>query len=400
MNYGKIMIVMGLLGALTIFFSRCLSTHSTGDPRGDQYAGSSTCIRCHQGIVNSYAHNDHYKTSSPVDKETLGSRASYSGGKDRFYFSDSSYIRLEEKSHALFQSYFTTDQPTVSEKFDVAFGSGEKAQTYAYWKDDQLLQLPLTWFTGANVWANSPGFSARHARYGRVITSRCFECHGSYVERAFVRSGPLSVTENLDKSSIIYGIDCERCHGPAASHVQYQEANPTAKTGKYITSIKTLSRQQQLDLCGTCHSGNDQSAQRSLFSFVPGDTLSHFYFPDFGADNHEPDVHGKQVQLLRASRCFQATDMTCTTCHNPHMPETNALTAFISKCMDCHRNSAHAVNILKDNEQKKRDFNLSTSNCIDCHMPLQTSKTIYSNNGAETKNISYLIRTHKIGIYK
>jgi hypothetical protein len=75
---------------------------------------------------------------------------------------------------------------------------------------------------------------------------------------------------------------------------------------------------------------------------------------------------------------------------------------FISKCMDCHQHSIHAVTVMKDNEQKKRDFNLVSPNCIDCHMPLQTSKTIHSieQSGRGLKNIPYLLRMHKIAIYK
>jgi len=208
------------------------------------------------------------------------------------------------------------------------------------------------------------------------------------------------VTETLDRSSIIYGIDCERCHGPAARHVQYQTENPAEKSAKYIVPIASLTRQQQLDVCAACHSGNDLSPQRSLFSFTPGDTLSHFYVPEFAGDAHDPDVHGKQLQLLQSSLCYQRSGMTCLTCHNPHEPETDKLTAFVSKCMDCHQQSEHALAILKANQQKKRDFNLTGASCIDCHMPLQTSKTIYFNSGTGEKNIPYFIRTHKIAIYK
>jgi hypothetical protein len=194
--------------------------------------------------------------------------------------------------------------------------------------------------------------------------------------------------------------------------VQFQLEHPGDKTARYITRISVLTRQQQLDVCGVCHSGNDQSPQQSLFAFAPGDTLSHYYMPDFGADNGEPDVHGKQVQLLKASMCFKGSSMTCTTCHSPHEQEANKTALFISKCMECHGNSAHAAAILKDNEQKKRDFNLVAPNCIDCHMPLQISKTIHSmgwtreatgadtNQGGGLKNIPYLLRTHKIAIYK
>jgi len=397
---------------LTGLFSQCIHdrTFRGNDPRGEQYAGAAVCANCHKGISQSYGHNRHFETSSLADAGHI--RKLLAASKGRYYFGDSSYIRMEEDSYLLFQSHFVNGQKDKAGKFDIAFGSGEKAQTYASWKENQLYQLPLTWFTGFNVWANSPGFPEGHANYGRVITSRCFECHASYVSRETVPSGPLSVSEHLNRNSIVFGIDCERCHGPALEHVQFQMEHPDDKTARYITRISTLTRQQQLDICAVCHSGNDQSPQRSLFTFVPGDTLSHYYMPEFGADNGEPDVHGKQVQLLRASLCFRSSSMTCTTCHSPHEPEENKTAMFISRCMECHQNSVHAAAIIKDNEQKKRDFNLVAPNCIDCHMPLQNSKIIHStgwtggptgagtNESGELKNIPYLLRTHKIAIYK
>ena len=34
------------------------------------------------------------------------------------------------------------------------------------------------------------------------------------------------------------------------------------------------------------------------------------------------DVHGSQVELLKKSRCYQsAASMTCSTCHNVHVPQ-------------------------------------------------------------------------------
>jgi hypothetical protein len=63
---------------------------------------------------------------------------------------------------------------------------------------------------------------------------------------------------------------------------------------------------------------------------------------------------------------------------------------FIAKCVNCHQNHVHAPGVLPSN---------GDNNCINCHMPLQTSKIIYFNNGAASKNTPYFIRTHKIGIY-
>lgn len=403
MRYLRIIIVISMLMALTVFFSRCFNRNPnvSNDARGDQYAGANACMSCHQSVCSSYTHSNHYRTSSSVNVERLKELIASSSNVP-FYFSDSSYVRVEERNGALFQSGFSADKRTTSGKLDIAFGSAEKAQTYGYWKDDRLYQLPLTYYTGMHAWANSPGFSPRHARFERTIGVRCFECHASYANRVMQQTGTLTAVETLDKTSIVYGIDCERCHGPALQHVKYQQENPAVRTAKYIVPIKSLTRQQQLDVCAVCHSGNDRETQRSLFAFAPGDTLSHFYFPDFAANNSEPDVHGKQMQLLKSSMCYTKTAMTCTTCHTPHTPEEkdNRLTGFVAKCMDCHQGSSHATDVLKDNEQKQRDFNLVGASCIDCHMPLQTSKTIYSNNGGGAKDIPYLIRTHKIGIYK
>jgi hypothetical protein len=402
MSYLKTTMVSSSLLLLTIFLSKCLHNNSpvNKDPRGGQYAGAAVCVNCHRTVAGSYKHTNHYRTSSAIDNNSLKKLIVHPD--DRFNFADSGYIRLEEKDNSFSQSYFEKDGKNTFARFDIAIGSAEKAQTYGYWKENKLYQLPLTWFTHLNTWANSPGFPAGKARFGRMIESRCFECHASYVDRTFVRSGTLAVNETLDRNSIIYGIDCERCHGPALQHVTFHQEHPSVKTAGFITSIKSLSRQQQLDLCAVCHSGNDQSPQRSLFAFAPGDTLSHFYYPDFGAGagGAEPDVHGKQLQLLQSSLCFEKTDMTCTSCHSLHGPEENNTAAFLSQCMACHLNSAHAAGILKENEQKKRDFNLVGLNCIDCHMPLQTSKMIYFNNGAASKNIPYFLRTHKIAIYK
>lgn len=400
MRYFSTILTIVLLVVLTVFFSQCFlrSSSARSDPRGDAYAGAASCEGCHKDIVHSYVHNNHFSTSSVADAVQLKRMADSSPGL--LYFGDSSCVRLEGNEKAFFQSSFAGGHKIRSEAFNIAFGSAEKAQTYAYWHEGKLYELPLTYFTSLNTWANSPGFPGTSANFGRVIESRCFECHASYVRKEVVQSGPLSVSEMLDSGSIVYGIDCERCHGPAARHVLFQQENPDVRTARYITPIKSLTRQQQLDVCAACHSGNDKSVRQTLFAFKPGDTLSHFYFPEFMSERSDPDVHGKQLQLLQSSLCFQRSDMTCISCHNTHEPEKNKIGAFISKCMDCHQNSAHAVNSLKESEQKKRDFNLVSLSCIDCHMPLQTSKTIYFNNGAESKNIPYFIRTHKIAIYK
>lgn len=387
MPHKKVFLVTSLFICVAIFFIQCISGKSpVPDPRGHQYAGSASCGACHHDITDSYIHTHHYKTSAPVFQDQL--KKFIDSSNYVIYYPDSAIVRLESKDAGFFQTYIMNGKTARSEKMDIAFGSAEKAQTYGYWKNGQLLELPLTYFTSLHRWTNSPGYRTRTPYYDRIIISRCFECHASYAETDDVQTGSLQITEKLLPNSIIYGIDCERCHGPAAEHVQFHQENPGSKQARYITSIRTLGRARQLDLCASCHSGNDRDVQRSLFAFRPGDTLARFYYPSFGMDTKEPDVHGKQMQLLQASQCFSKSNMTCITCHSAHDPEENKQDVFVTKCMQCHQPSAHAV------EMKTTD-----GNCIDCHMPLQPAKSLDFSSGDQMKSIPYLIRTHRIAVY-
>src|SRR5438045_8937759 len=124
-------------------------------------------------------------------------------------------------------------------------------QSYLYGKDDHLYQLPITYFTAANAWSNSPGFPDK-VRFDRMITSRCLECHTTFIKKI---SSPEEENEKFDSQKIMYGVDCEKCHGPAAKHVEFQTQNPKINTAKYIINPAKLSRQQNLDLCALCHGG-------------------------------------------------------------------------------------------------------------------------------------------------
>ena len=356
------------------------------DPRGTRYAATNSCGTCHKDIIDTYLHTNHYKTSSATSTRKLSKLIN--GSNNKFYYADSNMVRLEEKESAFFQSHIVNGKMIRSEKLDVAFGSSEKAQTYAYWKNDQLFQLPLTYFAERQSWTNSPGYPPKKPYFDRVILARCFECHASFVSKTDIVTGPLQVSEKLASNSIIFGIDCQRCHGPAAEHVQFHQDNPSVKQAKFIVPVNLLSRQQKLDMCASCHSGNDLDVQRTLFAFRPGDTLANFYLPHFGSGKADPDVHGRQMQLLQSSKCFQESSLTCNTCHNAHEPEENKQSIFVAKCMACHETSPHAVQL------KTRG-----ASCIDCHMPLQVSKSIVFNNGTDTGSIPYMLRTHRIAIY-
>ena len=382
----KLLVLACVLISIFLFVECAGGYHTTNDSRGADYAGSKACISCHQNIAASYTHNNHYATSAKVDAPYLKDITRLPL-HDSIHYGQDQQLVISQSDNDVYQAYYRKGQLVNSEKINIAFGSGEKAQTYAYWKDNQVYELPGTYLANPKMWTNSPGFPMSNPYFKRIIPSRCFECHASYVQTKQQRDGSLlQVKELYDEASLIYGIDCERCHGPAAAHVKFQQENPGVKKAGFITSVKSLSVQQQLDMCGTCHAG-DPVALNSIFNFRPGDTLSKFYL-SFTGGSSEPDVHGMQLQLLRLSKCFQKSQLTCNSCHSPHGLETGTINPN-STCVSCHQQVIHPANV-----------KIASNDCITCHMPLRPSKSLDFNNQAGTNNIQYMLRTHRIAIYK
>ena len=86
---------------------------------------------------------------------------------------------------------------------------------------------------------------------------------------------------------MIYGIDCERCHGPSYDHVKFHKENPDVEKAQNIQIIADLNRQQRLDACALCHSGIRVGSNNNAFEFTIGDTLKQFSQPDYDEKNLE-----------------------------------------------------------------------------------------------------------------
>jgi hypothetical protein len=104
-------------------------------------------------------------------------------------------------------------------RFDMVIGSGVMGQSFLSWGNNKLYQLPITFFTAANQWSNSPGLRSDKVVINKPVTSRCLECHASYAQGI---SGPPLEPMEFDHNKIIYGVNCEKCHGPAAKHGRFE----------------------------------------------------------------------------------------------------------------------------------------------------------------------------------
>ncbi|WP_407430460.1 multiheme c-type cytochrome [Arcticibacter sp.] len=354
-------------------------------------AGSQTCRKCHAQIYDQYLQNPHQETSHNITSAEV--TPGRQPDTNTFVFNNRLKVVVEKRGKYTYQVAYLDARETVSRRFDIVIGSGKRGYTYGYWAGKKLKQLPLSFFTAVNKWANSPGFPTDRVYYDRPIGSRCLECHASFVDAQKVSASGTSVTEELDRKSLIYGVDCERCHGPAGKHVQFHIDSPEVRKSKYLVSYTSLSRAQKVDACAVCHSGNDVEQKRSTFAFKPGDKLSDYY--DAGASSivhREADVHGSHTQLMQQSKCYiKSSSMTCNSCHNTHENIKGNLAIYSQRCMSCHKETVHskatlAKGILKDN-------------CIDCHMPKQASKLISFQTAGSGDVTPYIMRTHHIDVY-
>lgn len=351
------------------------------------YVGSQACITCHSEIYDKHIHTTHYKaTQLSEEKKILGS---ITPPNNTYHYDNTYRVNVEKKKDSVYQMAYANNNFLKQQSINIIFGAGKHAQSYASWSDDIAVQLPLTYFVNKQAWSNSPGYPNKIV-FNRVITSRCMECHTTYVEIK-EKSGYI---EKYNKNTIMYGVDCEKCHGPASQHVAYQTKNPDDTIGKYIISTKTFSREQKIDMCALCHSGPMHELQEA-FRFKPGDKLSDFYAYNIVASTVDNlDVHGNQYGMLSLSKCFIQSELTCNSCHNVHENEEGQKKALSQKCINCHNNKHNSFCTIKNEPPITLE-----DNCIDCHMPNKSSNAIVFTASGTKQKEGVKMTTHLIKVY-
>lgn len=388
----KTTIAIFIIVLTTFFLTQCISHQDQQEISKNnfaKYAGSESCESCHKDIYEKHLHTEHHLTSAPVTASNI--LGSFKNGKNVFVFNPLINVTMEKRDSGFYQVEYANGVETRKEKFDIVVGSGRKGQSYLSWINNRLVQLPITYFTPAAQWSNSPGYVPTKPMFNRPITSRCLECHSTYFEKI---SDSTQRLDAFDRNKIIYAVDCEKCHGPSADHVALHTKNPNIKTAKYIVNPGKLSRDRLLDLCTLCHGGALTKTKPS-FSFQAGDTLANYFamqVPSQGAD--DIDVHGNQMGLLSLSKCFTMSNLTCINCHNVHEKEDNKVEIFSQRCVSCHNSSHDKVCKLTGTIGPA-----ITQNCIDCHMPKQLSHAVAVYLQGNEMPTSALMRTHYIKIY-
>jgi hypothetical protein len=384
----SVIICAGILGSC---FSNQKNSEAVKQVKGPSaaYLGSNSCKSCHAKIYDSYLQAAHYKTSSLVDEQRFDKIYKI---PDSVFFKKDLFIKVLKDSNRYFQTAISKGINAVNRPFDLVIGSGRKGQTFLFWNNSSIYQLPLSYSFTHNGWINSPGYPADKVIFNRMVPSNCFECHATYASQKTNETQK----EIYEKDKLVLSIACESCHGAGERHVNFHLDNPEEKTAQYILNTKKMNRVQQLDACAVCHSGLRKN-KKQPFSFVPGEKLDDYFEPSKNAQDAEKlDVHGNQYGLLANSKCFKKSmQMNCSTCHNVHQNERNSKEVFVQRCMSCHSENKNTFCTVKNVEKPTL-----MGKCIDCHMPLQASNQIVFETGIRKKTQFDSIRTHNIKIFQ
>ncbi len=357
---------------------------SEGSHAASEYLGPESCRECHAAYVDSASATAHYRTCQIANAKSLPD--AFAEGKNNLpTASPQMFFEMSQSGESFYQSVVVQRRGQHfehKERIDIVTGSAKYGQTFLYWKNQCLYELPVSHFTDLNEWINSPGYLDGVANFARPISARCLECHTTWIEQ---KGSPFN--RFLEKPSVL-GITCEKCHGPGREHVEHHRGQPDDKVARHIVNPGNLPREYSMDVCSLCHSGAGEPLQDS-FTFRPGDRVADFVMISPETESGPGGVHSANQQARMAlSKCYQqSNEMQCTTCHNPHRQERGDVKLFVERCLKCHETQDCSVVVKQGAAAEDR--------CIDCHMPRRSDSQMPMQKQNEV--FRPMLRDHLIG---
>ena len=367
---------VALAGAAVFFALRIPARTQPTTQAESGYVDATACAGCHAEIAKSYLLTGmgrslyRPRAENQVEDFKTHNRV-YNRASDRYYTMLERDGKWYQRRH---QIGFDGKEINIVEKaVDYVMGSGNHVRSYlSRTVQGTLVELPVSWYTeNGGYWAMSPGYDrANQEDFRRTIISECLACHTGYPAPA--QGFNLTTNEPVFGDRIPEGIDCQRCHGPGRAHIDAAGSGHASLESirAAIVNPAKLNRDRQLEVCMQCHLETThfplpnqivRYSQRP-FSYRPGEPLGDYelffdHAPGTGYDDTFEIVHA--AYRLRKSACFQASQMTCTTCHNPHsIPrEEEAAEHYTAVCRNCHA-TAHEAKMPT-----------GANSCVECHMP-------------------------------
>ena len=359
--------------------SRFLNTKSTA------YVGSDACVGCHETEAEGYQQTGMARSADLVSaaNEPAADVVEHSLSHRR-------YVIAHESDQVWHREYAWSNQDDekgellAEHVMKYRIGSGRHARTYLAEIDGFLVESPVSWFANQSHWAMSPGYDVPEQQgFERGVDQSCLRCHVGRSQ---------AVENTLHRMQIIEAsIGCERCHGPGEQHVKAHSSTDTVDLDSAvdwtIVNPKHLSRELSDNICGQCHFHAAVSLafpHRSIDDYRPGLPLDQFRV------DYQPEVADSRMTVvghldqLQQSKCYQQSEMSCVTCHNPHaLPSTaEKFEYYRNICVSCHQPDHCRLSVSERSQSEPAD------NCMVCHMP---------QSATDIRHVAFT--HHRIGIH-
>jgi Flp pilus assembly protein TadD len=378
-----ITLVIGALLVAVVIYGIVVVNHrhsKANEPNpeaSNEYVAPQICGTCHADIAATYGQTGMGRSFHKAGSRPL--EADFKSKNTLIHSLSGKTYKMVERDKVYFEERQTVGFGGQSEDYerqiDYVIGSGNHARTFLHrTPEGRLIELPVSWYAeNGGHWGMSPGYDqAGQMDFRRAIGKECMFCHNGYPESD---PSPSNLTDGaIFAAKLPEGIDCQRCHGPGAEHVRLvQSGGDVAAIKAAIVNPARLSRERQLDSCRQCHlettslplPNSIRKYTRAAYSFRPGEPLTDYtvYFdhkPGTGYDDRLEVAH--QAYRLEKSQCFLKSEMTCTTCHNPHnVPRgEEAVKHYVAVCEGCHTGAHPKV--------KGEPAVSAQSDCLTCHM--------------------------------
>ncbi|MDE0395485.1 MAG: tetratricopeptide repeat protein [Gammaproteobacteria bacterium] len=309
----------------------------------DEGAGADVCAACHADIALAQAEHPMAQTAGVVTQAT----------RDR-WFSQEMLARTiswpaEIGAQPAYEIQadggvrFTAPGGDPREvPVDAVFGSGLRGLTpVSFAAGRRLRELRLSFSHARDGWFPTPGGEEDEDALGNLDTTEesanCIGCHATAL--AWDDDG------RFDPHEAVLGVSCERCHGSGIAHVEAQSAGGDPGS---IFHPGRLAPADQVAFCGQCH--------RQPTDFEPREILAR-----------DPLLARHAGASLMMSACFREsapeTTITCTECHDPHLPDPAGPARTRAVCSRCHEGvpSLHRHTVVT-----------AESDCAGCHLPTES----------------------------
>src|SRR5688572_11104944 len=115
------------IAVLAVFLSNCTNKSDEYiDPRGTDYAGSESCIQCHQTQYDMAVKSSHFKATAPASLENV--LGDFDKGNHTFIYDKNTKLVIEKRNDSLYQVVYKNGKEVEAHRFDIVFGA-KHAQT-------------------------------------------------------------------------------------------------------------------------------------------------------------------------------------------------------------------------------------------------------------------------------